>query len=251
MPGTNSLERMLSVLAAFNDDRLEWTPDELISHFGFSRPTLYRYLKILTDAGLLASLPPGRYMLGPRVVEMDYLLRMSDPLILAGSDVAEALAMRFEGTALLMRWYGNRLVCVHNATAPNAPMVNLMRGKPMEMRRGSTVRVIIAAMPRRKALPLVQRLLEDFSDTGIGNNTEAVFDALREVRRRGFATSTGEVMPGITGTSAPILDASRMPVGALCLTQHAERVDPANIDSIARPVIAGAEAISRALASRA
>ncbi|MEC7257336.1 MAG: helix-turn-helix domain-containing protein, partial [Pseudomonadota bacterium] len=79
MKPATSLERLLSVLQLFTEDRLEWSPEDMMAHLGYARPTLYRYLKILSDAGLLVSHPHTGYTLGPKVVEMDYLLRLSDP----------------------------------------------------------------------------------------------------------------------------------------------------------------------------
>ena len=60
----NSLERLQAVLEVFTEDRLEWTPEELMEELGYSRPTLYRYLKILKDAGFLTSMPNTGFTLG-------------------------------------------------------------------------------------------------------------------------------------------------------------------------------------------
>ncbi|MCW1931831.1 IclR family transcriptional regulator [Pararhodobacter zhoushanensis] len=251
MSDTNSLERMLSILSVFSDDKYEWTPDELIDFLGYTRPTLYRYLKILTDAGLVTSLPPGRYLLGPRVVELHHLVRMSDPLILAGTTVASELAAQFKGTAMLIRWYRNRMVCIHHETTPQAPIVRYMRGQPMGMSHGATARAIIAALPRRKALPLVESLLNDFRASGFGETTEAVLTNLRKIKRQGFAHSRGEVMAGVNGTSAPIIDGSRMPIGALCLTQHDTAHNASGAQTVAQAVVQGAATISDKLANPA
>ena len=84
MKPKNSLERVLAVLEVFSEERLEWTPEDLMRELGYSRPTLYRYLKILKDAGFLMSTRNAGVTLGPKVVEMDYLTRRSDPLVLHG-----------------------------------------------------------------------------------------------------------------------------------------------------------------------
>ena len=81
MKGTNSADRILSVLNLFTDGRLEWTAEQLMEVLGYSRPTMYRYLRSLKDAGLLVSISNSLLTLGPRVVEMDFLIRKSDPFI--------------------------------------------------------------------------------------------------------------------------------------------------------------------------
>ena len=55
MKPKNSLERVLAVLEVFSEERLEWTPEDLMRELGYSRPTLYRYLKFLKDACFLLS----------------------------------------------------------------------------------------------------------------------------------------------------------------------------------------------------
>ena len=46
-----SLERMLGILDLFEGSSPEWTVDELHDALGYTRSTLYRYLKILTEIG--------------------------------------------------------------------------------------------------------------------------------------------------------------------------------------------------------
>ena len=45
----NRRDKVLAVLDLFSDSRLLWTPDELRLVLGYTRPTLYSYLKSLKD----------------------------------------------------------------------------------------------------------------------------------------------------------------------------------------------------------
>src|SRR5690606_31034372 len=94
MSERNSLERMLGILAVFDEAHPEWTPEQLMRRLGYSRPTLYRYLKTLKEAGLVVSINQAAYTLGPKIVELDFLLRRADPLILQGQPFLEELAAR-------------------------------------------------------------------------------------------------------------------------------------------------------------
>ena len=49
----SSLSRMLSVLDLFSDQRLHWNAEDISEQLDVSLPTSYRYLKTLSDAGLL------------------------------------------------------------------------------------------------------------------------------------------------------------------------------------------------------
>ena len=65
---------------------------------------MYRYLRSLKDAGLLVSISNSVLTLGPRVVEMDFLIRKSDPLVNFGKVHIHQLARTYPSTAILARW---------------------------------------------------------------------------------------------------------------------------------------------------
>ncbi len=246
-PG-NSLERILSVLEVFTEDRLEWTPEELMETLGYSRPTLYRYLKTLKEAGFLVSNPQSGFTLGPKVVEMDYLLRKSDPLILEGQAQLDRLVGRYSATALLVRWYGNRMLCVASACSTPDPVSSYPRGRPMPLGRGAIARSIVAFLPRRRLLPTIERMFDDFRSVGLGETPEAIEQSFRAVRRAGYAIAFGEVTPGVVGVAAPIFDAGQSPVGSLCVTIAQAIVDEETLQALAADVVAAAEAITEGLA---
>ena len=137
MKPKNSLERVLAVLEVFSEERLEWTPEDLMRELGYSRPTLYRYLKILKDAGFLMSTRSAGVTLGPKVVEMDYLTRRSDPLVLLGAPYLKQLTVDHACTAMVLRWYGNRILCVVSESSIENPISSYPRGRPMPLGRGA------------------------------------------------------------------------------------------------------------------
>ena len=246
----NSLERLQAVLEVFTEDRLEWTPEELMEALGYSRPTLYRYLKILKAAGLLTSMPNTGFTLGPKIVELDYLLRKSDPLVLHGAEVLENLTMRYTCTSLLVRWYGEKILCVDSRSSAKEAVTSYPRGRPMPLGRGSIGRSIMAFLPRRHLLPLVEGALPDLAAIGLGPTAEDVMEVLRRVRKAGYAVAYGEITAGVVGIAAPVFDAGRSPIASVGVTISGTLVDGATIDEIGRQVRNAAKDISSALASR-
>jgi len=243
----NSLEKVLAVLEVFSEDRLEWTPEELMEELGYSRPTLYRYLKTLKEAGLLTSMPNTGFTLGPKVVEMDYLMRKSDPLIAEGAPHLKNLTSKYSCTALLVRWYGNRLLCVDSDTSTKNPLSSYPRGRPMPLGRGAIARSIMAFLPRRHLVPLVERTMDDLRAVGLGNSVEDVMEQLKKVRRAGVSVAYGEVTPGVVGIAAPVFDAGRSPVASICVTIAGNLVDGAAIERIAADVKETARMVSDSL----
>ena len=242
---TGSLGKALAILDLFTEGAPGWRPDELMAATGYARPTLYRYLKALREAGLLASDSAGTLTLGPRVTELDYLARRADPLIREGRPALERLAARHPSSALLVRWYGEVLLCVDAAVSAPRPLSSYPRGRPMPLARGAISRAILAFLPRRKVLPILRANLAELSRHGIGPDEEGALEALREVRRDGVAVAHGEVTPGVVGVAAPVFDGGPIPVAALCVTSDAA-LAPA-IPDIRRDVRAEARALSARL----
>lgn len=246
MKPTNSLERVLAVLEVFSEERLEWSPEDLMRELGYTRPTLYRYLKILREAGFLMSTRNSGVTLGPKVVEMDYLARRSDALVFRGLPHLKQLTASHSCTAMLLRWYGNKILCVASESSTMNPISSYPRGRPMPLGRGAIARSIMAFLPKPQLLGLIERNLDDLQAVGLGASSEDIQKALKRIRRIGFAVAYGEVTPGAVGIAAPVFDERRHPIASLCVTVAGDPVTGAEIDQIGIEVQQAAIAISEA-----
>ncbi len=99
--GASSLEKMLALLDVFTPTAPAWSTEELIRYSGASRSTCYRYIKVLQDAGLLTPVAGGAWMLGPRVIELDRTMRLTDPVATGGGPPMRRLARDTGYSALL------------------------------------------------------------------------------------------------------------------------------------------------------
>jgi DNA-binding IclR family transcriptional regulator len=244
---TNSLERILAVFDVFSGKRLEWTPDGLMAELGYSRPTLYRYLKMLKKAGFLTSSRGGGYTLGPRVVELDYLVRQSDPLVLAGAPVLRDLAARRPCTALLARWYGNKILCVASECSAGMPLSSHPRGRPMPLGRGAISRSIMAHLPRAELTRLINLNLDELRLLGLGETSAQVLKSFAGIKKTGFAVAFGEITPGAVAAASAILDEGGKPVASCCVVVAGGTVSGAAIDSLGEEVRDAAGAVSSCL----
>lgn len=250
MSANTTLERTLAILDLFTEERLEWTPEELMEELGYARPTLYRYLKTLKDAGFLISIPNAGVTLGPRVVELDFLMRKSDALVIGGERHLAALTADYPATALLVRWYGNKLLCVASQCSTQNPLSSYPRGRPMPLARGAISRAIMAFLPKRKLVPSIKANLADLAAIGLGDSVAEVLESFKTVRRQGFAVAHGEVTPGVVGIAAPVFDGGESPIACLCLTIAAARVDTGKIADISLDIRARASLLSDTLSQR-
>ncbi|MFZ3584489.1 IclR family transcriptional regulator [Loktanella sp. DJP18] len=242
--GVGSAARILGILELFSEEKLEWTPDEMMAVLGYSRPTLYRYIKALKDSGFLSQNGPHGLTLGPRVVEMDFLMRKSDGLLREGATVLRDLAQIVPCTALLVRWYGNKLLCVASEVSTPDPKSSYPRGRPMPLARGAISRAILAHLPRRQMLAKIAENLPALRDIGLGDTVEEIAEALRRMRRDGALIARGEVTSGVIGVAAPVFDDSQAPIAVLCMTIDRDSLDDETLATVSDVVWAASLRLS-------
>lgn len=242
-----SAERLISILLLFSEEKPAWNSEELMTATGYSRTSLYRYLKTLKEVGLIVSLPQHGYMLGPRLTELDYLMQRSDPVILHGSRYLQRLAESFSCSAFLTRWYEQKILCVASEVSAPRPRSSYPRGRPMPLGRGAISRAILAHLPKRQRAAMIAQYMPDFRQTKLAQTTEEVEMVFRQIRRRGYSIAYGEVTAGVVGIAAPILVAPMTPVAALCVTLEEKESQAAQRQAVATSVCQAADEISQIL----
>jgi DNA-binding IclR family transcriptional regulator len=242
-----SLERMIGILDLFGDPSFEWTFEELHERLGYTRSTLYRYLKVLSDAELITSLPGLGYALGPRIIELDYQIRTHDSLVRVSRPAMQELVSRETGVALLCRRYRQKVLCVHQESSANMLRSTYERGLARPLLRGSASVVILAHLPPHQINKLYEQVPAEFAAAGIGRSLEEVRATLKAHRQRGWMATTGAVTPGVTGIAAPIFDARQEIIGSLSLTVPERQVDSDKVGAIADQVVFLAGVITRSL----
>jgi DNA-binding IclR family transcriptional regulator len=238
---------MLRILDLVETQAHASTPDEMAAQLGFTRSTLYRYLKELTEAGLLTSLPDLGYTLGPRIAELDFRMRTTDPLILAGAPVMADLVRAEGGVALLCRRYRDRVLCVHQEQVGDAVHSSYERGYARPLLRGAASRVILANLPPVAVSRLFERLPLEFAAAGLGSSLAAARARLRAIRQAGWDSTEGQVTPGVTGIAAPLFDGQGTVLGSLSLTLGRRALAESETRRIASLITEGAAAVGAAI----
>lgn len=246
----NSLEKMIGILDLFDEgeDAVTLTFEELYERLGFTRSTLYRYLKTLTEAGLLTTLPRVGFMLGPRIVELDYKIRTGDVLVRAAGPMMEELSDRFKAIALLCRRYKFRVLCVHQQTGTDALRSNYDRGRMRSLLHGAASISILAYLPDHQLRKLYSLEREQFDAAGFGATLKDVKCTLKRHRERGWISTTGDLTPGALGVAAPIFDARSDIMGSLSLTLRESSTTTKFVEQVAERIVFCASVLSKTVA---
>jgi DNA-binding IclR family transcriptional regulator len=128
---------MGQVLELFSEAEPVWSAAAVIEALETSRATGYRYIKTLHDAGLLTAVSNGCYSLGPRIIEMDLQIRLTDPLLLASHGVLEDLVDKIGHSALLLTAFRDSVLCVGEYRAPLNPANQFNRGQRRPLFQGA------------------------------------------------------------------------------------------------------------------
>ena len=244
----SSHERMLSILDLFDASRPYWTFDDLSAELGYSRSTLYRHLKILSDAELLTTLSGLGYTLGPRIIELDYQIRISDPLVRIAQPIMEELVGRFSGVALLCRRYRRSVICVHQVSSGDTVRSQYERGLRRPFFRGAASVIILAHLGGGQIGKLYDDQPEGFAASNLGSSLPQVKAQLKAIREQGWAITTGEVTAGNTGIACPLFDGRGEIIGSLSLTSASTSMTDSRIEQIADQMVFCAKIINNALA---
>jgi DNA-binding IclR family transcriptional regulator len=238
MDGANSLERMLQVVDVIEASEGPVMPDHLMARLDLTRSTLYRYLKILSEAGLITSFPGVGFALGPRIAELDYRMRNLDPLIIASRPVMSELVAAIPGIALLCRRYRDTVLCVHQERGATTLVSTYERGLARPLFRGAASRIILAYLTPR----VIERLHQQDKANGVSLAT--LKPELKEMRRRGWDLTESQVTRGVTGIAAPVFDSRGRILGSLSLTIPRTKIPAAEAVRIAERVMFCARIVS-------
>lgn len=227
----SSLARMLAVLDLFSVEKPIWPAEDIAASLACSRPQGYRYIRELCKAGLLIRFAGG-YALGPRAIEIDYLIRQGDPLLQASEPIMRAIRDRHGCDVLLASMVGDRIIAIHHERGETLTTVAFGRGRLMPLFRGAGSKVIVANLPTAQQKRLVANNGDDLRQSTFGREWPDVQRELRAIRRSGFALSIGELEPVNVGIAVPVrVDQADAP-SSLVLVVHRSRFETINLDAI-------------------
>src|SRR5207248_431244 len=139
--------------------------------------TAYRYLRELANAGLITQAATGVYSLGPRIIELERLLALTDPLYRAGQEVLQD--EHCENSALLLHnLYEDKVLCICKA-GPDVLewggrriTIRRARGLPFPLFQGAASLALLPYLPAQRVLQTYLRNAPAIAVAGLGTQWE-------------------------------------------------------------------------------
>jgi DNA-binding IclR family transcriptional regulator len=246
----SGLIRFVGILRLFNEANSDWTVPEMADALGIPASTVYRTVRELLAVNFLEPAMEGHYRLGSAFIEFDRLIRMTDPLVAAGSKLLRDVAAqaRIPCVAVLSRLYGNTVMCIADEGPRESPIpTSYERGRPRPLTRGATSKVILAQLPARRLNKLLSLEAASQPDHPFAMSVSELREQLVAIRKRGYCVTRGEVDKGLVGLAAPISVPEQALIASLSLVVKAVDLDDAGERRLVLLLVSSASLLTEAL----
>lgn len=221
--GPRTLRRGLAVLAALRDQGNQGlSVTDLARQTGIQRPTIYRLLAALLEAGLVSTIQGSkkyRAELGgePDVVSPDPRVRQMLPIL-------KRLADRTGDAVFLVVRDGDESVSLHREIGSYpVQILATYAGKRQPLGVGSGGMAILAALSDDIAHAVVARNSGKLDEYG-GMTPHEMHRLIENTRSRGYAVVGNHAVRGALGVGCALLDAQGAPLLAVSVTAIIDRM---------------------------
>ncbi|MGW2571553.1 IclR family transcriptional regulator [Streptomyces sp. NPDC001537] len=237
-----SSDRMLSVMDLFTPERPEWTVEQACVAMGQSESTVYRYFRSLVAVGLIFSIRPGRYLLGPGIIHYERQLRLSDPLIRAAEPAVVRMAAEYAepGLIFLSRIYRDSVMTTHEHRIGAEPFPEgaFARGRLAPLFQGAPGLALLSFLEVRTVRSIYQRVDSGDADWLVFKRR------MRAVRGLGYAVGVDDPDPGVLHVSIPLKQDGHGIAGSLTVALASGPDNAAAIEKSAALLTVAAEEIA-------
>jgi IclR family pca regulon transcriptional regulator len=238
------LEKGLSVIAAFDQDRPRLTMSEVAALCGLTRAAARRYLITLEHLGYVTS-DRKMYALTPKVLRLgqSYMHSARLPRIVQPELHKLAYAVKEASAAGVLD--GADVICIAATTAGRVVSSTLQPGTRVPAYCTANGRVLLSALPPDEADAWVERQCL----TPLTPHTITHGDRLRgeiaRVRSQGYAAVDQELELGLRTLSVPLKSYRGEVLAAMNISVHAARVTMEQLVSDCLPALMQAQASLR------
>ena len=199
--GVQAVDKALSLLTCFSEDRQKLHLKDFAAETGLYKSTILRLLDSLIRGGMVIRTADDAYMLGPQIFYLGGIYRAAFDMETTVKPLIHSLGEKLTESLIFYVRVGDERVCLyrHNSKMPLRHHIEI--GTRHHLNAGGSAAHILRAWSE--------------PDNPEGEDT----------RQRGYATSTGERLPGLSSISTGLFSLSGRFLGALVISGASERFD--------------------------
>lgn len=250
MRTTDGAERVVRVLDLLGSEPDGVGVSEVARELDVHRSTASRLLGTLAANGMAERDPmTRRYRLGARIVGLAATAVARLPVVSQARPELEALSSVTAETANLAILDGVHVVYVDQVTPAQTVVMASWVGRRSPVHASSSGKVLMAfGDPRTREALLRRRRFDALTERTVVQ-PGALREVLEDVRRRGYASSDGELEPGLVSIAAPVLADGRA-IAAISISGPGYRFPSRDRQRLARDVMEAARAVGHRMAGR-
>lgn len=239
-----SVDRALYLLETIAEAGGETTLTDLAQRTGLNISTCHHLLATLIKRGFAGKVPGKRlYTLGTRIVDLGHACLQVD-LPRRAEPYLEALNRATGETVHLAGLQGDAVVTLALREAVHAVRVDTGKvGRLAAPHATSIGKAMLAWLPEHETRRILSRGMKRFTDNTI-TEVPAFLDALRNVRRDGYALDREEYLPGVVCIGAAIRDQAGTVIGGISASTPNMRASEEHLDAMREAVCAATRALS-------
>lgn len=223
----SSLERALSILEVFSPSQPSLSLADIVKTTGLNKTTAFRLLTVLGQRGfVMRDSETGEYAVGFRALALGEACRKQMSLIRSARPLLRSIRdLVNETTFLTIRW-GDCRVDLEQAESSHPLRQVMAAGRPKPLYVGASGKALLAGLPQEELEDYLDRVPRTaFSPTTIVDRA-ALFSAVEQARRQGYAESLSEAGTGVAGVAALVRGNRDMPLAVLVVATPMQRFSP-------------------------
>jgi DNA-binding IclR family transcriptional regulator len=203
--GCEGARRVLALMLTFSADENTLTARQLAERTGIALPSVYRYITLLRETGLLAGDERGSYRLSARLIGLARAAEAAESIIDVADPVMQDLAEQTGETVILVRLIARSAMCVHRVQSAQQLRSSFEPGQSLPLDRGASARLLLASLAPNMRKEYLAPLAERDPEAAALLEKKIVLAG-----QQGFATSEEEIHKGVWAASAQVLQGKRV-----------------------------------------
>ena len=245
-----SVDKALTILECFSDVEPELSLKQISEKTGLYKSRILRLCGTLTARGFLIRMQGSIYRLGPRLMMLGKIYERSNTLISLARPVLRELASLTGESTKLFVVEGKKRICLVREMGTYPLQYAINEGQSLELYAGAGGKVLLAYASEELRQEILNTTLHRLTPATIvaRDRLEQEFE---HIRKRGYASSKGEMVPEVAGMSAPVFDHENKVVAALTIAGPIQRFSRDRSKEILEHLKASAHKLSQLLGSPA
>jgi IclR family transcriptional regulator, pca regulon regulatory protein len=246
----NSLAKGFRILEAFTAQEPELTMAEVARKAGVDNATAFRFLNTLVGSGYVERVPDAKlFRLTTKVLDLGFNAIARSDLRTQARPILRSLVGEINEAASVGVIDGSNILYVERIQAGLARLgVDMRIGSRVPAYATAIGHAVLAWLPRPAQISVLQGQPRRQLTATTQTELDALLARLAQVKRRGYAVSNQETVPGLYVLAAPVLDSDGVPLAGISIAAPAIQTTLKDFEAAgARPIMQAAGALSRAL----